>query len=59
MCRLKVEIEEPPLAVAIIGRPNVGKSSLVNALCGEERTIVSSIAGGLPELRACGALYQT
>ena len=30
---------------AIIGQPNVGKSSLLNALIGQERTIVSSIAG--------------
>lgn len=33
------------IAVAIIGRPNVGKSSLVNRLIGEERVIVSPIAG--------------
>ena len=31
--------------VAIIGKPNVGKSSLVNNMCGEERVIVSNIAG--------------
>ena len=30
---------------AIIGQPNVGKSSLLNALIGQERTIVSDIAG--------------
>ena len=31
--------------IAIIGQPNVGKSSLLNALIGQERTIVSDIAG--------------
>ncbi|MES2431242.1 MAG: ribosome biogenesis GTPase Der [Bacteroidota bacterium] len=39
-------IEEKELPkFAIIGQPNVGKSSLLNALTGQERTIVSSIAG--------------
>ncbi len=40
------EAEKDPLPkFAIIGQPNVGKSSLLNALIGEERTIVSDIAG--------------
>lgn len=39
------EEEEDTLKLAIIGKPNAGKSSLVNRLSGEERTIVSDIAG--------------
>jgi GTP-binding protein len=36
---------EEPVAVALIGRPNVGKSSLFNAFLGAERVIVSELAG--------------
>jgi len=39
------EEEEPGLRVAVIGKPNVGKSSLVNRLLGEERLVVSDVAG--------------
>jgi GTPase len=39
------ELPEEAIRVAIIGRPNVGKSSLVNALLGRERVIVSEIPG--------------
>ena len=41
----KGEYDEEYIKVAIIGKPNVGKSSLINRIAGEERVIVSDIAG--------------
>jgi GTP-binding protein len=42
---VSLEEVETELALAIVGRPNVGKSSLLNALLGEDRSIVSDVAG--------------
>ena len=39
------ETDEGVINVAVIGKPNAGKSSIINKMCGEERMIVSSIAG--------------
>jgi GTP-binding protein len=38
-------VETESLALAVVGRPNVGKSSLVNRLCHAERNIVTEVAG--------------
>ncbi|MBQ9949525.1 MAG: ribosome biogenesis GTPase Der [Clostridia bacterium] len=37
--------EDKPLNIAVVGKPNVGKSSLINAILGEQRSIVSNIPG--------------
>lgn len=39
------EEDDDAVRVAVVGKPNVGKSSLINAIAGEERVIVSDIAG--------------
>ena len=39
------DYEDEAIKVAVIGKPNVGKSSLINYIAGEERSIVSDIAG--------------
>lgn len=39
------EEDDETIKVAVIGKPNAGKSSIINKICGEERVIVSDIAG--------------
>ena len=41
----KISLEERTIQLAIMGKPNVGKSSFVNALLGEERVIVGPTPG--------------
>ena len=41
----ETEVEDKTIKIAIVGRPNAGKSSIVNALLGEKRVIVSDVSG--------------
>lgn len=41
----KKPTRKAPIRLAIVGRPNAGKSSFINAILGEQRTIVSNVAG--------------
>ena len=43
--KVEEDYSDDYIKVAVIGKPNVGKSSLINKIAGEERTIVSNIAG--------------
>ncbi len=52
------EVEDDSVKIAIVGKPNVGKSSLLNRLVGEERVIVSPIAGTTRDAIDTPILYQ-
>ncbi len=52
------EIEDNRVKFCFIGRPNVGKSSLINALLNEERVLVSDIAGTTRDATDTPFLYQ-
>jgi GTPase len=41
----EVEVEEPFARIAVVGKPNAGKSSMINTLLGEDRLLTSDVAG--------------
>ena len=43
--KVEEEEEDPSIRIAVVGKPNAGKSSLVNRILGTKRTIVSEVAG--------------
>ena len=51
-------IEDDVIRFSLIGRPNVGKSSLVNAFLGEERVIVSDVAGTTTDAIDTSYIYE-
>lgn len=51
-------IEEPATRITLVGQPNVGKSSIVNAMLGEERVVVSEYAGTTREPIDTFVLYD-
>ncbi|MBP9040965.1 MAG: ribosome biogenesis GTPase Der [Anaerolineaceae bacterium] len=52
------EIDDDSVKIAIVGKPNVGKSSLLNRLVGEERSIVSSIPGTTRDAVDTSMVYE-
>lgn len=52
------EIEDDRLRVAVIGKPNVGKSTLINKILGEDRLIVSNIPGTTRDAVDTGVKYD-
>lgn len=56
--RPKKETEQKPIKVGVVGKPNVGKSSLVNKILGEKRVIVSPIAQTTREPQDTEIIYK-
>jgi len=54
----KTKHEQKPISFAILGRPNVGKSTLLNKLLGEERVVVSEVPGTTRDSIDCEFKYN-